>query len=109
MQNVVRNLQDVSVRVEEYQHLRDFIYENLVRMGYSVVKPQGAFYIFPKCPIEDDVAFVHEMQREHRVLSVPGMAFGEPGYFRLVYCVTQHTLECALPGLEALAKKYGLS
>ncbi len=108
MQNVVRNLQDVTIPVSEYQRHRDFIYDNLVRMGYKVNKPQGTFYIFPKCPIEDDVAFVHELQQEHHVLTVPGVAFGTPGYFRLVYCVDDRTLECSMPGLEALAKKYKL-
>lgn len=108
MQNVVRHLQDVTIDVSEYQRHRDFIYGNLAKWGYKVNKPQGAFYIFPRCPIGDDVAFVHELQREHHVLTVPGVAFGTPGYFRLVYCVDDRTLERAMPGLEALAKKYGL-
>jgi len=108
MQNVVRHLQDVTIPVSEYQRHRDFIYGNLVEMGYTVNKPQGAFYIFPKCPIEDDVDFVHELQEEHHVLTVPGVAFGTPGYFRLVYCTDDRTLECSMPGLEALAKKYKL-
>jgi len=108
MQNVVRSLQGVTIPVSEYQRHRDFIYDNLVRFGYTVNKPQGAFYIFPKCPIEDDVAFIHELQQEHHVLTVPGVAFGTPGYFRLVYCVDDRTLELAMPGLEALARKYGL-
>jgi len=106
MQNVVRHLQDVTIPVSEYQRHRDFIYDNLVRMGYKVNKPQGAFYIFPKTPIEDDVAFIHELQQEYHVLTVPGVAFGTPGYFRLVYCVDDRTLECSMPGLEALAKRY---
>jgi aspartate aminotransferase len=108
MQNVVRHIQDVTIPVAEYQRHRDFIYDNLVRMGYQVNKPQGAFYIFPKCPIEDDVAFIHELQQEHHVLGVPGIAFGVHGYFRLVYCTDDRTLECSMPGLEALARKYGL-
>jgi aspartate aminotransferase len=108
MQNVVRHLQDVTIPVSEYQRHRDYIYDNLVRMGYKVNKPQGAFYIFPRTPIEDDVAFIHELQQDYHVLTVPGIAFGTPGYFRLVYCVDDRTLECSMPGLEALAKKYGL-
>jgi aspartate aminotransferase len=108
MQNVVRTLQGVTIPVSEYQRHRDFIYDNLVRMGYKVVKPKGAFYIFPKCPIKDDVAFIHELQHEHHVLTVPGVAFGTHGYFRLVYCVTDEILERSMPGLEAMAKKYGL-
>jgi aspartate aminotransferase len=108
MQNVIRRIQQVTIDVGEYQRHRDYLYENLTDMGYQVNKPQGAFYIFPKCPIEDDVAFIHELQQEHRVLAVPGIAFGQTGYFRLVYCVDDHTLECSMPGLAALAKKYGL-
>ena len=108
MQNVVRNLQDVTIPVNEYQRHRDFIYNNLVKMGYQVNKPQGAFYIFPRCPIKDDVAFVHELQHDHHVLTVPGVAFGAPGYFRLVYCVDDDLLEKSMPGLEKIAKKYGL-
>jgi aspartate aminotransferase len=108
MQNVVRHLQDVTIPVIEYQRHRDFIYNNLVKMGYHVNKPQGAFYIFPKCPIKDDVAFVHELQHDHHVLTVPGVAFGAPGYFRLVYCVDDDLLEKSMPGLEKIAKKYGL-
>jgi aspartate aminotransferase len=106
MQNVVRRLQGVSIDVSEYQRHRDFIYDNLVGMGYQVNRPQGAFYIFPRCPIKDDVAFVYELQNEYRVLTVPGVAFGAPGYFRLVYCVDDRVLEASMPGLAALAKKY---
>jgi aspartate aminotransferase len=109
MQNVVRNLQGVSINVGEYERHRDYIYEHLKRFGYMVNKPQGAFYIFPKCPIGDDVAFVHELQREHHVLTVPGVAFGLHGYFRLVYCVDDDLLEKSMPGLEKIARKYGLT
>jgi len=108
MQNVVKHCQGVTINVGEYQRHRDFIYNNLKRMGYTVNKPEGAFYIFPKCPIPDDVAFVHELQHEHHVLTVPGIAFGAPGYFRLVYCVDDDLLEKSMPGLEKIAKKYGL-
>jgi aspartate aminotransferase len=78
-------------------------------MGFDVIKPMGAFYIFPRCPIEDDVAFVHELQHEHHVLTVPGIAFGAPGYFRLVYCVEDRVLEASVAGLAKIAKKYKLS
>jgi aspartate aminotransferase len=108
MQNVVTNLQSVTIDVSEYQGNRDFLYNNLVRMGYKVNKPEGAFYIFPQTPIKDDVAFIHELQHEHHVLTVPGIAFGLHGYFRLVYCVDRPLLEKCIPGLEKIARKYGL-
>ncbi len=108
MQNVVRQCQGVSIKVGEYQRLRDYMYDNLRKFGYTVNKPQGAFYIFPRAPIPDDVAFVRDLQNEHHVLTVPGVAFGAPGYFRLVYCVEDKLLEKCMPGLEKIAKKYGL-
>ena len=107
MQHVVRKLQNVTVSVAEYQKKRDFLYKHLVEMGYSVVKPQGAFYMFPKSPLEDEVAFV-EALRQWNVLTVPGRGFGTPGYFRLSYCVDDRTLEGSLSGLKKAAEKFNL-
>jgi aspartate aminotransferase len=108
MQHVVKSLQDASVDVADYERKRNLLYNSLVEMGYSVVKPQGAFYIFPKSPVEDDVAFVREIQR-HNVLIVPGKGFGAPGYFRISYCVEDWVIEGSLPGFRAAASEYGLS
>ena len=107
MQNVVRSLQEASVDVSEYQRKRDFFCGALAEMGYSIVKPEGAFYIFPRSPVEDDVAFVGELQK-HNVLVVPGKGFGAPGYFRISYCVDDWVIEGSLPGFEAVAKGFGL-
>ena len=108
MQQVIPNLQDVSVDINEYARKRDFLYENLAAMGYDVVRPSGAFYIFPRCPIPDDVAFIRELQG-HRVMTVPGSGFGAPGYFRISYCTDDWVIEGALTGLRAVARRYGLS
>lgn len=108
MQHLVRQLQSVTVSVAEYQRKRDFLYERLTAMGYSMVKPQGAFYMFPKSPLEDDVAFVRELQ-QFRVLTVPGQGFGTAGHFRISYCVDDHTLEGSLDGFRKVAKKFKLS
>jgi aspartate aminotransferase len=107
MQNVVRNLQGVTVSTSEYQRKRDFLYDHLTEMGYSIVKPKGTFYLFPKSPIEDDVAFVKEL-REWRVLTVPGQSFGSPGYFRISYCTDDRTLEGSLAGFQKVAQKFNL-
>jgi len=69
---------------------------------------QGAFYLFPKSPIDDEVAFVRELQ-ELLVLAVPGRGFGLPGYFRVSYCVDDRTIEGSLDGFRKMAQKYGLS
>jgi aspartate aminotransferase len=107
MQHIVRYLQDVTVSIADYQKKRDFLYQNLVEMGYSLVKPQGAFYMFPKSPIPDDVAFVRALQEE-LVLAVPGVGFGGPGHFRISYCIDGRTLAGSLEGFRKTAKKYGL-
>ena len=107
MQHVVRGLQDVSVDVGQYVRKRDLLYNGLVELGYSMVKPTGAFYIFPRSPIEDDVAFVKELQK-HNVLVVPGKGFGAPGYFRISYCVEDWVIEGSLAGFRAAAKQFGL-
>ncbi len=108
MQHIVRHLQGVTVSIDEYQQKRDFIYDNLSTMGYSMDKPQGAFYLFPKSPLEDDVEFVRELQK-FKVLTVPGRGFGTPGYFRIAYCVEDAVLEGSLDGLHEAARKFGLA
>jgi aspartate aminotransferase len=77
-------------------------------MGYSVVKPQGAFYMFPRSPLGDDLAFVRELQ-QLRVLTVPGRGFGSSGYFRIAYCVDDRILEGSLEGFRKTAQKFKLS
>jgi aspartate aminotransferase len=107
MQRIVARLQGVTVPVAEYQRKRDYLYGHLVDMGYDVIKPRGAFYLFPRAPGDDDLAFVRELQR-HMVLAVPGSGFGAPGYFRISYCVEDSTLAGALPGLSEAARRHGL-
>jgi len=107
MQHIVRKLQSVTVSISEYQRKRDFLYSALTRMGYSMVKPQGAFYLFPRSPVEDEVAFVRSLQ-ELRVLVVPGRGFGTPGHFRVSYCVDDHAIEGSVDGFSKVARKYGL-
>ena len=107
MQHIVRYLQNVTVSIEDYQKKRDFLYQNLVDMGYQCVKPQGAFYLFPKSLIPDDVAFVRALQEE-MVLAVPGVGFGGAGHFRVSYCIDDRTLSGSLEGFCKTAKKFGI-
>lgn len=86
MQRLVGKFQQNSIDVLDYQGKRDAIYNILVESGFDVIKPMGAFYIFPRSPEPDDIAFVRELQKHH-ILAVPGVGFGTPGYFRLAYCV----------------------
>ena len=82
IQHLIAHLQDTTIDVRIYEKKRDYLYKELTNMGYSLIKPQGAFYMFPKSPIEDDVQFTEEV-KENRVLVVPGRGFGLPGYFRI--------------------------
>ncbi len=99
MQNVISVAADSLVDVGVYKKKRDYLYENLVKIGYDVVKPEGAFYFFPKTPLKDDVEFVQKLL-EWRVLAVPGSGFGSAGHMRLSYCVSDRVIEGAIDGLR---------
>jgi len=99
MQRVVARLQGVSVESTVYQKKRDLLYAGLTDIGYDVEKPVGAFYLFPRTPIDDDVAFVQVLQK-YNILAVPGSGFGGPGHIRLSYCVDDTTITGAMSGFE---------
>ena len=104
MQRVVQHLQGTCVDVSVYQARRDRFCQGLNDAGYEFIKPRGAFYLFPKSPIPDDVAFVRLLQEEN-ILVVPGSGFGGPGYFRIAYCVDEQTIENAMPGFARARKR----
>lgn len=108
MQHLVRDLQDETVDVGDYQAKRDFLYGVLTDAGYDVQDPGGAFYMFPRSPVEDELVLVEALQR-HGVLVVPGRGFGMPGYFRISFCVDQRVLDGAAPGFAAVAKELSAS
>ncbi|MBI4703154.1 MAG: pyridoxal phosphate-dependent aminotransferase [Deltaproteobacteria bacterium] len=99
LQLAVAGLQDLAIDVEPYRRRRDLLYRGLVDAGYECVLPGGAFYLFPRSPIPDDVEFVRRLLRE-LVLVVPGSGFGRGGHFRLSYCVDLEVIERALPALR---------
>jgi aspartate aminotransferase len=103
MQRVVEQLQDVSVDSSIYEKRREKFCAILDEAGFEYVKPKGAFYFFPKSPI-DDVEFCAILQEE-KILAVPGRGFGAPGYFRLAFCVDDAVIEnSAGPFQRAMAK-----
>lgn len=107
MQHVVTSLQKATVDVADYQRKRDYLHKALTGMGYSVVMPQGAFYMFPKSPVPDEMDFLVEL-RKHNILAVPGRGFGRSGHIRISYCVEDKTIEGSLPGFREVARHYGL-
>jgi aspartate aminotransferase len=99
MQRLIVELQGICVDVEVYRKKRDRFVSGLKTAGYDLVTPPGAFYLFPKSPLADDVKFVRMLQEEN-ILVVPGSGFGGPGHFRIAYCVDDQVIERALPGFE---------
>lgn len=108
MQRLVAGLQHISVDIGAYQEKRDLLYGALTGMGFRMVRPDGAFYLFPKSPIDDDIEFVRIAQK-HRILLVPGAGFGAPGYFRIAYCVDKGMIERSLGAWRELAREVGLA
>lgn len=108
MQRAIVHLGSYKFNPSNYQQRRDAIYEVLREAGFEVTKPKGAFYIFPKCPIEDDIKFVREVQERFRILLVPGSGFGKPGYLRLSFCVSLELIERSREKFLNLGKAYGL-
>ena len=99
MQKSIEDIQEESVDINVYKQKRDFIYNELIKIGYECVKPDGAFYLFPKSPIEDDSRFVNILQNS-KVLTVPGRGFGLEGYFRISYSVDDWVLEGSIEGFK---------
>jgi aspartate aminotransferase len=103
-QRVVTESIDVQPDIRSYQERRDLMWGGLTRIGYDIPKPEGTFYLFPKTPVPDDVAFVRLLVSEG-VLAVPGTGFGRSGYIRLSLTVPRDTIERSLPAFErALAR-----
>lgn len=104
-QKVVGKCLDSEVDVSIYERNRDLLYNHLTSIGFECIKPEGAFYLFPKTLIEDDKAFC-EAAKQFNLLLVPGSAFGCPGYMRLAYCISYEQILRSLPAFTKLAKLY---
>jgi aspartate aminotransferase len=104
MQKVIAGIGDACVDVKVYERKRDRLAAGLRAAGYEFNLPEGAFYLFPKCPIADEARFVG-LLKEENILVVPGSGFGSPGYFRIAYCVDDKVIEGSLSGFERAIKK----
>ena len=101
MQRVTARCADIEIDPSGYNRNREALYRGLLDAGYECVKPQGAFYLFVKSPIEDDKAFC-QMAKKHNILVVPGSVFAYPGYFRISYGVAYETIVASLPAFQKL-------
>ncbi len=99
MQRTAGELIGVSIDPGVYQRKRDLLCDGLRKCGYEFTVPKGTFYLLPKAPGGDELAFIQTLQRE-RILAVPGKGFGLPGYFRLAFCVDDAVIEGSIPGFK---------
>lgn len=98
-QKVAAECLEERTDLEYYNRNRETLYHGLTEAGYECVRPEGAFYLFVKSPVEDEKVFC-ETAKKHRILIVPGSSFGCPGYVRIAYCVAYETIVNALPGFK---------
>lgn len=100
MQRVIARCLDARVDIDLYRRNRQVICAALTEAGIEYVRPGGAFYVFPKCAIPDDLAYCRAL-KEKGVIVVPGSGFGCPGHFRLAYCVEPETVLRAAAAIKA--------
>lgn len=108
LQKAVALCLDETADVEFYDRNRKLIYHELTGMGFSCVKPEGAFYMFIKSPVADEKAFVETAKQFHIIL-VNGSTFACPGYVRLAYCCSYEMIQKSLSAFRKLAQYYHLS
>jgi aspartate aminotransferase len=104
-QLAVADCQDLTVDLTLYRENRRILLDHLTELGFSIVPPGGAFYLFPRSPVADETQFVARLLRE-RILVVPGCGFGTPGHFRISYAVPRDVVERSLPGWSRVAAEY---
>lgn len=104
-QRVVAKCVDEPSDVRAYEENGNILYNGLIEAGFTCLKPQGAFYLFPKALEDDDYAFC-EKAKKYDLLLVPGTDFGCPGYFRAAYCIKKETIEKSLAAFKKLAEEY---
>lgn len=102
-QKVVAECLDEKANLEFYQKNRDILYKKLCDLGFEVVPPSGAFYIFIKAPGGDEKRFL-EKAHECNILLVGGSFFGYVGYARISFCVSHEKILRSLAAFEKLAE-----
>lgn len=107
IQRVVEKCLTATADISVYKENRRLLYEGLWACGFDCVYPDGAFYLFLKCPEPDARAF-SQRAKKHELLLVPSDDFGLPGYVRVAYCVSPEMIKRALPAFKKLAEEYGL-
>lgn len=104
MQRLIPYCLDVKVDIETYNKNRNLLYEIITKNKFECIKPQGAFYLFVKSPIDNEKEFC-EIAKKHNLLFVPASSFGCPGYVRIAYCVPYEMIQKSEEAFKKLAKE----
>ena len=104
-QKIVKACLNEKTDISYYDRNREALYNGLKECGFDCIKPEGAFYLFVKSPVENEKEFC-EAGKKYNILMVPGSSFACPGYVRLAYCVSYETIVNSLPKFAELAKEY---
>lgn len=106
-QLIIPEVLGLTADISVYERNRDTLSAALESYGFTVVRPDGAFYLFVQSPEPDSDAFA-ERAKEHELLIVSAKSFGVEGYVRISYCVSPKMIARSLPAFRALALSYGL-
>lgn len=107
IQKAVARCLDEKTDVAFYDENRVMLYEGLTKLGFTCIKPDGAFYLWVKSPVANEEDFVNE-GKKFNILMVKGSAFGCPGFVRLAYCVSHETIKNSMSAFAKLAEVYHL-
>ncbi len=104
LQKVVAQCVGLTSDISKYENNRDILYNGLIQCGYECKKPQGAFYLFLKSPLEDEKEFCN-LAKKYNILMVPGSSFAYPKYVRLAFCTQTKMIENAIPKFKLLKEE----
>lgn len=104
IQLAVAEVIDKTAELSVYETNMNLIYNELIELGFTCVKPDGTFYIFPKALEEDSIAFCNKALKYDLIL-VPADTFGAPGFFRMAYCIDTDKVKRSLPALRKFVQE----
>lgn len=104
LQHAIADLEQLSIDIAHLQEKRDAMVSALRKAGYELHSPEGTFYLMPRSPLDDDLAFTSMLAKRH-VYCLPGKAFEMPGYFRISLTANDAMIRRALPHFAAVMEE----